>query len=72
MYKVGINKSPIAAGTASGDRLYDIVPGAPDESIIVYRMESTDPEIMMPEMGRTLAHKEGIKLIRDWIESLKS
>ena len=70
LYKIGINKAPVAAGKASGDRLYDIVPGNPDGSILLYRMESTDPEIMMPEMGRTLIHKEGIQLIRSWIESL--
>lgn len=70
MYKVGINKSPIAAGKASGDRLYDITPGNPDGSILLYRMESTDPDVMMPEMGRSLIHKEGVELIRSWIESL--
>ena len=69
-YKLGINKSPIAAGKASGDKLYDIVPGDPDASILVYRMESNDPEVKMPEMGRTLIHKEGVELIRQWISSL--
>ncbi len=69
-YKLGINKAPIAAGKASGGRLKDIIPGHPDESILLYRMESTDPEIMMPEMGRKLVHQEGVALIREWIASL--
>ena len=30
-----------------------------DESILTYRMESTDPGIMMPELGRKMVHKEG-------------
>jgi hypothetical protein len=60
----------VAAGKASGGRLYDITAGNPDASIIVYRMESTDPEVMMPEMGRKLVHKEGIELIREWITSM--
>ena len=33
-------------------------------------MESTDPGIMMPEMGRVLVHKEGVELVREWIDSL--
>lgn len=70
LFKLGVNKGPVAAGKASGGRLYDITAGNPDASIIVYRMESTDPEVMMPEMGRKLVHKEGIELIREWITSM--
>jgi len=25
---------------------------------------------MMPELGRSLVHEEGLKLIRDWISSI--
>ena len=70
LFKLGVNKGPIAAGKASGGRLHDISAGKPDGSIMVYRMESTDPEIMMPEMGRKLVHKEGVALIREWISSM--
>ena len=70
-FNMGINKHPIAAGKGSGDRSYDIVKGKPDESIIVYRMESTNPGIMMPEVGRTTVHTEGVALIKEWITSLK-
>ena len=70
LYQLGINKAPIAAGKASGGRLKDIVPGHPDASILLYRMESTDPEIMMPEMGRKLVHEEGVALIREWIAAM--
>ncbi len=68
-FKMGVYKGPIAAGKASGNRLYSIVPGKPDESILTYRMESIEPEIMMPELGRSLVHVEGVKLIRKWIEN---
>jgi len=68
---LGICKSPVAAGQGSGGRLYDIVPGDPDASILVFRMESTDAAVMMPEMGRKLVHKEGVALIREWIQSIK-
>lgn len=53
---LGLCKSPIAAGRGTGDRRFAIVPGQPDESITVYRMGSTDPGSMMPELGRSLAH----------------
>lgn len=66
----GICKSPIAAGSGSGGRLFDIVPGAPDESILIYRMESTDPASMMPELGRSIAHDDGVDLVAEWIATL--
>lgn len=69
--KWGVLKSPIAAGRGSGDRLYNIVPGKPHESILIYRMESQDPGVMMPELSRKLVHKEGLNLIRDWIEAME-
>lgn len=67
---LGIRKTPVAAGRGSGNRRYDIVPGHPDESILVYRMESTDPGVMMPEVARKVTHREGIALIREWIKGL--
>jgi uncharacterized repeat protein (TIGR03806 family) len=70
-YKFGILKPPVAAGRGSGDRAYDIVPGKPDQSILVYRMEENDPGIRMPEIGRTIAHKEGLQLIKDWIKEME-
>jgi uncharacterized repeat protein (TIGR03806 family) len=66
----GICKRPIAAGRATGGRLMDIVPGEPDQSILLYRIASVEPGVMMPEIGRGLAHAEGIALIRAWIASL--
>ncbi|KRC80910.1 SO2930 family diheme c-type cytochrome [Sphingomonas sp. Root241] len=64
---LGILKRPVAAGRGSGDRDFAIQPGAPDASILIYRMESTDPGIAMPELGRATVHKEGIALVREWI-----
>ena len=67
---LGIFKKPIAAGRASNNLTYSIVPGDPDSSILFYRMQSLDPGIMMPESGRALEHKEGTELIRKWIKNL--
>jgi uncharacterized repeat protein (TIGR03806 family) len=64
---LGIMKTPVAAGRGSGNLLYTIVPGHPEESIFIYRIKSTDPGIMMPEMGRKLVHREGLELVRQWI-----
>ncbi len=64
----GICKPPIAAGGGAGDLRYSIHPGLPKESILLYRMASTKPDEMMPELGRSLTHNEGIELISKWIE----
>jgi len=67
---LGLCKLPIAAGAGTGGRAFGIDPGAPDQSIFLYRMETTDPGAMMPELGRSLAHAEGAALIRDWIADM--
>jgi uncharacterized repeat protein (TIGR03806 family) len=66
----GICKPPVAAGRGSGGRAYAIVPGKPDASFLVYRLESTEPEIKMPELGRSLVYAEGVALIREWIAAM--
>ncbi len=68
--RLGVCKPPIAAGRGSGDRLVSIHPGKPDESIMVFRMDSADPGIAMPELGRATVHREGVELISEWILSL--
>jgi uncharacterized repeat protein (TIGR03806 family) len=67
---IGVNKPPVAAGIGSGGREYDIVPGQPDKSILVYRIASTHPGIMMPELGKRLVHEEGVALVRQWIAAM--
>lgn len=67
----GYKKRPVAAGRGSGGRLYDIAPGDAEASIFHYRMASTDPGVMMPEVGRTLVDEDGLALIRDWINQMK-
>ena len=67
----GLCKQPVAAGKGSGDRLVDIHPGAPEKSVLLYRMESVDPSIMMPELGRSTVHAEGVEVLRRWVASLQ-
>ncbi|NNC96127.1 MAG: hypothetical protein HKN92_11240 [Chitinophagales bacterium] len=68
---LGICKSPISAGKGTGGLDFDIAPGKADSSILLYRMISNDPSIMMPEIGRKIEHEEGIALIREWINELE-
>jgi uncharacterized repeat protein (TIGR03806 family) len=67
----GFLKTPVAAGKGSGGLKYDIVAGKPKESILLYRMQSLDPGEMMPELSRSLIHKDGVELIRNWIQKMK-
>ncbi|NNM13792.1 MAG: hypothetical protein HKO58_05675, partial [Gammaproteobacteria bacterium] len=67
---LGLCKLPIAAGTGTGDRKFGIVPGEPDESIFVFRMNSSNPAVMMPELGRSIIHTEGVELIAAWIAQM--
>ena len=69
--RLGRCKLPIAAGKGTGDFSHDIVPGQPDASILTFRMVSEDPAAMMPELGRSVVHDEGVQLIRDWIASMQ-
>ena len=66
----GVCKPPVAAGGGAGDLRYAIVPGQPEESILLYRMRSDKPDEMMPELGRSLIHSEGVDLISRWIEEM--
>ena len=68
--RFGVFKSPVAAGKGSGGRKYDIVPGKPDESILMYRLESEEPGARMPSLARNLIHAESNQLIREWISSM--
>jgi len=68
----GIGKRPVAAGRGSGDRDFDVDPGKPEDSIILYRMASTDPGVAMPELGRATTHDEAIALLTQWILEMKA
>jgi len=69
--KLGVNKTPVAAGFGAGSFKYDIIPGKADQSILTYRMESTQVGAAMPEIGRVMTHHEGVEIIKSWINSMK-
>ena len=67
---LGVFKTPVSAGPGAGNLDYDLVPGNADESIIVFRMNSSQTGVAMPELARSIVHEEGVELIREWINSL--
>ena len=69
-WSLGLCKPSVAAGKGTGDRIHDIEPGKPDDSILPYRLASTEGGVMMPELGRSTVHQEGVQLIRDWIAAM--
>lgn len=69
---LGICKTPVAAGKATGGNYFDIVPGKANESIVIHRMLSNDPGVRMPELGKQLIHTEGVALISRWINALNA
>lgn len=68
--KFGVMKHPVAAGRGSGELLYDIVPGKPEQSILVYRMASAEPGIAMPELGKASIDGDGLASVRKWIAQM--
>lgn len=66
----GLYKRPVAAGRGSGGMEFDIAPGHPAQSILVYRLNSLDPGIAMPELGRSTVHAEGLRLLTQWIAAM--
>lgn len=67
---LGLKKRPVAAGRGSGGHDFDIAPGHPDSSILISRMQSLDPGVAMPELGRASVHEEGVALLSDWIKAM--
>ncbi len=69
-FHLGVCKQPGSAGKGNGGLTYDIVPGAPDESILLYRMVTDEVGSMMPLIGRSIEHLEGTDLVRAWIADM--
>lgn len=69
---LGVCRSPAAIGAGAGGLDHLIVPGAPDESILVFRMETDSPGLRMPEQFVLTPHDEGRALIRQWVQSMEA
>jgi uncharacterized repeat protein (TIGR03806 family) len=69
--QLGIGRRPVSAGKGSGELLFDVVPGHPEQSILYHRIASTEPGVAMPELGRTLVHDEAVAVIKQWIAEME-
>ncbi|MEX1197898.1 MAG: SO2930 family diheme c-type cytochrome [Pseudohongiellaceae bacterium] len=70
MARLGRCKPPVAAGRGTGGNRFSLQPGAPEQSILYHRIASTEPDVMMPELGRSLVQQEALTLISRWIAEL--
>ena len=69
-HALGVMKRPVAAGRGAGALLFDIVPGKPHESILAYRMGSTEGGVAMPELGKSTIDRDGLAVVERWIAGL--
>jgi uncharacterized repeat protein (TIGR03806 family) len=70
-HAIGIMKRPVAAGRGAGGHDFSVLPGQPDKSILLYRMDSAEPGIAMPELGKSSVDKEGVAVVRRWIAEMQ-
>jgi uncharacterized repeat protein (TIGR03806 family) len=63
----GVCQIPVSFSVTGVD--YDIEPGDAESSAVIVRMKMTDGQLM-PKLGRTLVHAEGVELISTWINSM--
>lgn len=69
-HALGIHKPPVAAGRGAGGLKVSIEPGAPDRSIIVHRMGSTEAGVAMPEIGKSTVDNDGVAVVSQWIAEM--
>lgn len=68
--RFGVYKTATAAGRGTGERIYDVVPGDADASILIYRLASTEPDIAMPELARREVDHDAVALLSQWINEM--
>lgn len=69
-HAIGIRKPPVAAGRGAGGHAVSILPGKPDASIMVHRMNSIEPGVAMPELGKGTIDPEGLDIVSRWIAEM--
>ena len=70
-HALGIFKRPVAAGRGAGGHEFSVLPGQPDKSILLFRMDSAEPGVAMPELGKASVDKDGAAVVRRWISEMK-
>nr|WP_236699452.1 SO2930 family diheme c-type cytochrome [Pelagerythrobacter marensis] len=67
---LGVMKRPVAAGRGSAGLLFAVVPGKPEESILLHRMASAEPGVAMPELGKATVDPDGVRAVERWIAGM--
>ena len=67
----GVCKEPSSQANINAcEELWDVVPGSPEDSLMICRMELTE-DGQMPSVGRSLVHENGVALVSAWIAQLE-
>jgi uncharacterized repeat protein (TIGR03806 family) len=70
-FEWGACKEPTSAGNANCLQPINIVPGEPDESLMICRLEIAHPYPgPMPPLGRSVVHEEAVDLLAQWISDM--
>ncbi|HFC53092.1 MAG TPA: hypothetical protein ENJ43_01515 [Gammaproteobacteria bacterium] len=64
------NAQPVHGDTGTGSEGRLLVPGSPDNSVLLVRMQSVAPGRRMPMLGTRVMDPVGIEVVSRWIESL--
>jgi uncharacterized repeat protein (TIGR03806 family) len=67
---LGVCRRPAMAGSGSGGLDYDLVPGHPERSVMLFRMRTSDPRARMPTVGTNFNDPFGADLVERWIRGL--
>ncbi len=67
---LGVCRRPAMAGNGTGGFDYDVVPGHPERSILLFRMRTTDPRARMPTLGNNFNDEAGASLVERWIREM--
>ncbi|MEM9101709.1 MAG: hypothetical protein AAGB12_05250 [Pseudomonadota bacterium] len=69
LYNVGLCKTPVTY--ALPEKTTRIIwPGHAERSMLLWRLQSQEPSLMMPELGRALVDHAGVTLINRWISRI--
>lgn len=67
LYQLGVCMPPLFA---VDEAPFIINQGDSNKSELVIRMSTNNQSVMMPLIGRTIVHEEGVALIRQWIDEM--
>lgn len=67
---LGVCRRPAMAGAGAGGLSYDVVPGAPERSILLFRMRTTSARDRMPSLGLNFNDEAGASLVERWIRGM--